>query len=135
MDSAYNNLFRPRELRKIKLIPRVGLLLAITTTAVFAQPKSKMEVVGIIGCLAETDGEWHLTKASKPVPASTIDNELAKTSLGNNDYHLIGTLQEFNPSKHKGHKVRVKGLLTENTTNNRSNLNLTSLKHLTPDCP
>ena len=92
----------------------------------------------IVGCLAEENGRWFLTNATDPItaaglPGSKTDNDPpASTPLGKNRFTLIWTVQEFGVAKHKGHKVRVKGLVIKATPESR--VNLTSLKMLASDC-
>ena len=112
---------------------RIAVALFVFAATSFAQPKEPMKVMGSIGCLVQEEGQWYLTNATEPVLAAEIDQNLDPTASGELRYHLIGTLDEFSAPKHMGHKVRVKGLIIE--AEPEPNLNISSLKHVTPSCP
>jgi hypothetical protein len=87
-----------------------------------------------VGCLMQEGDDWWVINATEPV---TITEEVptepeAETPLGNRRIQLIGTLDEFGVKNHANHKVRVKGLLIESSSEAR--LNLTSLRHMSPNC-
>ncbi len=115
-------------------ISRALALPALLAAAVTALPKSKpMQLMGTVGCLVqEQDDKWFLTDATEPVPAVDIDENLDPTAKGEARFHLIGTLDEFSATKHRGHKVRIKGLPIKAAPESR--INITSLKHISPTC-
>lgn len=104
----------------------------------WAQPgeRNSMQVMATVGCLiqgeGEEDGTWFLTNATQPVPAGEFAEETAAEAKGDHRFPLVGTLEEFSASKHKGHKVRVKGLVNKNGSG--TNINVTSVKHVSPQC-
>ncbi|MBI3261683.1 MAG: hypothetical protein HYZ58_00860 [Acidobacteria bacterium] len=98
---------------------------------------NRMPISQMIGCPAQNpDGTWTLTDATEPVAivakGETKEPE-ATTPLGKRRFRLIGTVEEFSPGAHKGHKVRVKGLVINSSPEAR--VNITSLRHLAPTCP
>lgn len=131
----------------------VAATLAVTLVATMhlvAQPKpaAKIDLVTVTGCLTPGGGEtWRLTSATDPIVASQKAPEPPKDAvIGKNRYRLIGLL-EFNVAAHKGHTVRVKGLLIPVDDGKRPSpgsgrgepveprLNITSLQHVAPTCP
>lgn len=118
----------------------VAIPLAASALAQAQTPASpeRMRAMFVVGCLAEENGKWMLTRAGDPVPVAGVpgsktDNEPAVDApLGKNRFSLIGTVEEFGVTKHKGHKVRVKGLVIKATPDSR--INLTSLKMLGVEC-
>ena len=115
-------------------ISRALVLLGLVAAAATAFPqRQSMQLMGTVGCLVqEEDDKWFLTDATEPVPAVDIDENLDPKTKGDARFHLIGTLEEFSASKHLGHKVRVKGLLIEAEPESR--INISSLKHIAPNC-
>lgn len=117
----------------------VAATLAVTLVATMhlvAQPKpaAKIDLVTVTGCLTPAGGEtWLLTSATDPIVLSQKNPEAAANVplTGKNRYLLIGLL-EFNVPAHKGHTVRVKGLLIPG---DERRINITSLQHVAPTCP
>jgi hypothetical protein len=97
----------------------------------------RMSVMMLVGCLAQEGERWYLTRATEPVAAELPGSKAyaepaADAALGSGRYWLMGTVSEFDVIKHKGHKVRVKGLVLTGDPGPR--VNLTSLRHLAPAC-
>jgi len=95
-------------------------------------------LVEVVGCLAEAPASvWivnHATTAAKTTSASTTAaalKEAAAKPLGNGRYRLLG-VSVFDPARHKGHKVAVKGVLIKDVKESR--LNVTSLQRVSDTC-
>tara|TARA_B100000586_G_scaffold68091_1_gene47413 strand:- start:578 stop:940 length:363 start_codon:yes stop_codon:yes gene_type:complete len=87
-----------------------------------------------VGCVAQEGDQWWVVEATEPLEITEevpVEPEV-DTPLGDRRLRLIGTLEEFGVENHASHKVRVKGLLIESSTETR--LNLTSLRHMSPNC-
>jgi hypothetical protein len=114
-----------------------GALVLLQIALPAAQSRgTRMPISQTVGCLAQNlDGTWTLTDATEPVAVvakgETKEPE-ATTPLGKRRFRLIGTVDEFGPASHKGHKVRIKGLVIDASPEAR--LNITSLRHLSPTC-
>jgi hypothetical protein len=103
-----------------------------------------VRVVQTTGCLitqsaaqsiAQTN-QWTLVHAAEPV-ASNVQassgleiQKAARIPLGGETFHLEG-LSVFNPAKHRGERVAVKGVLV---SGDERGLNVTSMQALAGDC-
>ena len=95
-------------------------------------------MVGMIGCLAQAGNRWVLTDTTEP--QSTKDEAAtsaewqatAARPAGGGTVRLVSA-QGFDPARHQGHQVYVKGLL--NRTPSDSRLNVTALQSLESRCP
>jgi hypothetical protein len=103
-----------------------------------SEPKSdQAPVVELVGCLSQAGADWILAKASEPAVTSTsftTPEEVkaaAEKPLGTRQIRLIGA-SSFDPEGHKGHKMVVKGLLTQRGSDQR--INLTSFQMLSETC-
>ena len=112
---------------------QVVLTMAVLS-GVLVSAAQRMPLMMAIGCVAQEGDQWWLVSATEPVEITEEvppEPEVA-TVLGDGRLRLIGTLDEFGVSNHTGHKVRVKGILIED--NDETRLNLTSIRHMLPDC-
>jgi hypothetical protein len=117
----------------------VGILLAALSSAsaavVGAQPREKVPIVAVAGCLAEQGSDWMLTSATEPEPsianAPPAGQPYKGPTSGNNTFRLIG-VSEFDLPSHKGHTVLVKGLYIKAEPVSR--LNITSVTMLSATC-
>jgi hypothetical protein len=113
-------------------------LLMHAQTPVPPPAHQRTSIMFVVGCLAEENGKWFLNNAGEAfavagLPGSKTDNDpKADAPLGKNRFSLIGNVEEFGPGKHKGQKVRVKGLLIKAQPVSR--VNITSLKMLAAEC-
>ncbi|MBI4476635.1 MAG: hypothetical protein HY654_05645 [Acidobacteria bacterium] len=117
-----------------------GALCLVTVVRIAAaqpEPPRKVPIVVVVGCLGqEVDDTWVVSSAANPIelgskaPSPPSDAEAAKLT-GTSRYRLIGT-SEFSLPGHKGHKVRVEGLLIQAKPMNR--LNITSVRHIADTC-
>lgn len=115
-------------------------LLLLGAALTLAQPApQRIPISTVVGCLTQTtEGTWILTDATEPVaiatkPGSKEAKEPDETApLGKRRFRIIGTLEEFGVSRHKGHKVRIKGMVLTGSPEPR--VNVTSLRHLSPTC-
>jgi hypothetical protein len=103
-----------------------------------SDPKSdQAPVVEVVGCLSQMGAGWILAKASEPAVTSTsftTPEEVkaaAEKPLGTRQIRLIGA-SSFDPEGHKGHKMVLKGLLTQSGSDQR--INLTSFQMLSETC-
>jgi len=91
--------------------------------------KNVSDIVEVDGCLQQSADAWRLTTATDPIasesqPTSSMALKLAEVRrLGTDEYRLVG-INFFNPSRHKGQKVAVKGVLIQTTRA----INVTSLQ-------
>jgi len=112
---------------------QVVLTMAVLS-GVLASAAQRMPLMMTVGCVAQEGDQWWLVSATEPVEITEEvppEPEVA-TVLGDGRFRLIGTLDEFGVNNHAGHKVRVKGILIED--NDETRLNLTSIRHMLPDC-
>jgi hypothetical protein len=124
---------------------------AVTVLATFCDGASAVEqassqprrrdaaIVLVVGCLKNLAGAmWMISNATDPVEtnssATTMATleEAAGRPLGTQTFQLLG-IRFFDPDKHNGHKVAVKGVLIKATPENR--LNVTSLQTVRGTCP
>jgi mono/diheme cytochrome c family protein len=95
-------------------------------------------MVGIVGCLAQAGNRWVLTnttepQASKDDAATSAEGQVAAARpVGGETYRLVSA-QGFDPARHQGHQVYVKGLVNRVPNDNR--LNVTGLQSLASSCP
>jgi hypothetical protein len=101
--------------------------------------KRDAEIVMVVGCLAHRAGAmWIISNATEPIesnsPATTNAalEEAAAGALGTQTFQLLG-IRFFEPERHNGHKVSVKGVLIKATPESR--LNVTSLQTVRATCP
>jgi hypothetical protein len=121
----------------------VGGRLQAQTPAPKPNP-NQLQVVAVVGCLAQDGTNFVLTNASGPIqlPASTdgkaqtgasVTTEKAKSQpVGKERYRLINMLDEFGVAGHKGHRVLAKGLITGDAKERR--INLVSFEMVAPSC-
>jgi hypothetical protein len=123
-----------------------ALFVCAATLASWGQTPAKsgrLDIVAVIGCVAENGDAWTLTNATGSLPeflAVTTDAKVAaattqkakKQSLGQDRYRMIGLLDFFEVAKHKGEKVLVKAIAIGEPRERR--LNLLSISPLTPTC-
>ena len=100
--------------------------------------KGALEIGEVVGCLGPTSGgTWVLSNASEPAKSETQATTSAalkaaeERPLGSQQYRLLG-LSAFNPSRHKGEKVAVKGILLQDSNDLR--INVTSLQMIIAKC-
>jgi hypothetical protein len=100
--------------------------------------QSVLEIAEVVGCLQENPpGNWMLTEAGDPImpetqSTSSVDLKAAQAKpLGHRQYRLLG-VGIFNASSHNTEKVAVKGILIQDSKENR--LNVTSLQMVGPPC-
>jgi hypothetical protein len=100
-----------------------------------AQPKEKVPIVAVAGCLAEQGGDWMLTSATEPEPsianAPPAGQPYKGPTSGKNTFRLIG-VSEFDLPSHRGHSVLVKALFIKAEPVSR--LNITSVTMLSTSC-
>ncbi len=116
------------------------MALVLVATAFAAQPSpEKVPISRVVGCLTQAaDGAWLLTDATEPAvlagkPGSKEAAEPdASAPLGKNRFRIVGTVEEFGASKHRGHKVRVQGMVLSGQGG--LGVNITSLRHLADSC-
>jgi hypothetical protein len=110
-------------------------LVAAIGASLGAQPKEKVPIVAVAGCLAEQGSDWMLTSATEPEPsianAPPAGQPYKGPTTGKNTFRLIG-VSEFDLPTHKGHTVLVKGLLIKAEPVSR--LNITSVTMLSDTC-
>lgn len=101
-------------------------------------PARALSTVQVVGCLAPgRAGKWLLGKASAPAASASqasSSSELAAAgarSLGTARFALLGAAA-FDPQRHIGHRVAVKGVLIEAAGGSR--INVTSLQPLAGSC-
>jgi hypothetical protein len=95
-------------------------------------------MVAMVGCLAQAGNRWVLTDTTEP--QSTKDEAVtsaewqaaAARPAGGATVRLVSA-QGFDPTRHQGHQVYVKGLL--NRTPSDSRLNVTALQTIESNCP
>ena len=117
----------------------VGILLIALSSAGAAvngaQPKEKVPIVAVAGCLTEQGSDWLLTSATEPEPsianAPPAGQPHKGPTSGKNTFRLIG-VSEFDLPSHKGHSVLVKGLLIKAEPVSR--VNITSVTMLATTC-
>ena len=97
-----------------------------------------LDVVEAVGCLEQGSAtNWTLSKASEPLVSTnpgTSSVELKKAAsipLGHQKYQLLG-VNIFNPSRYRGQKLAVKGVLITDAKQYR--LNVTSLQTVSTAC-
>jgi len=100
--------------------------------------ENTVDIVEIVGCLAQRPSNlWMLTNASAPAVTSnqasslTALKEAAAIPLGDLQYRILG-IDVFNPSRHSGQKVALKGALIRDINEDR--LNVTSVQMLATSC-
>ena len=115
-----------------------GLMLALISAGAAgqgAQPKEKVPIVAVAGCLAEQGSDWMLTSATEPEPSIANGPPAGQPykgpTNGKNTFRLIG-VSEFDLPSHKGHTVLVKALLIKAEPVSR--LNITSVTMLAATC-
>jgi hypothetical protein len=111
-------------------------VLPLLALAAQSAPSPKVEIVGVTGCLRESQpNTWTLVAATDPVPSSANAPQPkdvpATPPDGKNEYRLIGVF-EFNMPQHKDHTVVVKGLFIKATPTSR--INVTSVTTATTSC-
>jgi hypothetical protein len=96
------------------------------------------EIAEVVGCRQENPpGNWMLTEAGDPMMSETqstssVDLKAAQAKpLGHRRYRLLG-VGVFNALSHNTEKVAVKGILIQDSKENR--LNVTSLQMVAPPC-
>jgi hypothetical protein len=117
----------------------IGVLLlalsGVDAAVVSAQPKEKVPIVAVAGCLAEQGSDWMLTSATDPEPsianAPPAGQPYKGPTSGKNTFRLIG-VSEFDLPSHKGHSVLVKALFIKAEPVSR--LNITSVTMLSATC-
>jgi hypothetical protein len=100
--------------------------------------KNAYDVVEMVGCLENVSAKtWMLTNVDDPIASKSQATSAAElkaaetTLLGDGRYHLLGA-GVFSPSKHKGNKVAIKGVLIKDAKDSR--INITSLQTIAPTC-
>ena len=94
-------------------------------------------MVEMVGCLAQSNNRWILTRSSEPLatkdlPSSDEDLQAsAARPLGVDEFRLVA-VNGFDPARHNGQKVQVKGLLNRRPNDNR--LNVTALRSVASSC-
>lgn len=110
-------------------------VLAIGVPAWAQAPASKVPIVAVTGCVAESGANWMLTGATDPTPsianAPPAGEAIKGPTSGKNQYRLIG-VGEFDLPSHKGHTVLVKGLLIKASPVSR--VNVTSVTTVSNSC-
>lgn len=95
-------------------------------------------MVGMVGCLAQVGNRWMLTNTTEPQAArddaatSAEGQAAAARPAGGETFRLVSA-QGFDPARHQGHQVFVKGLVNRVPDDNR--LNVTALQSLESRCP
>ncbi len=115
----------------------IGLAIVAATT--MASGQDVVQLVTVVGCLRQDQGElpWMLERATdgtETAAAFTSEDEIERSgteALGALEYRLLG-VGEFGVEPHVGHRVQVKGLKLRYEDEWR--LNVTSFQHLTPSC-
>ena len=113
------------------------LLIALSGTGAVlgAQPKEKVPIVAVAGCLTEQGSDWLLTSATEPEPsianAPPAGQPHKGPTSGKNTFRLIG-VSEFDLPSHKGHSVLVKGLFIKAEPVSR--VNITSVTMVSATC-
>ena len=120
---------------------RVGIgfvaaaLVAAVSAPLGAQPKEKVPIVAVAGCVAMQGSDWMLTSATEPEPsianAPPAGQPYKGPTSGKNSFRLIG-VSEFDLPSHKGHTVLVKGLFIKAEPVSR--VNVTSVTMLSATC-
>jgi hypothetical protein len=116
----------PGVLAGIDILPREG-----------RQPLRSGAFVEVTGCLREAPKEWILDNATEPVAtvlekgSSGNQSPPATFPRGNQTFRLLDAYPS--PVAHKGHPMRVKGLLIRDPTGDR--INVVSLEMLGSQCP
>ncbi len=92
--------------------------------------------VEVVGCFTEGPRPtWWLTRASEPVVASATAPHAAPSAdgkpLGNGTIHLLDAAA-YAPEDHKGHKMRVRGLLIKLADEQR--MTISSFEMVSPTC-
>jgi hypothetical protein len=96
------------------------------------------KLVQVVGCLAQADNVWTLTRTAQPALtkeqlATPVELEDADTKpLGAETFRLI-SVAPFKPDASRGHRVLVKGLVYR-AAPGASRLNVTSLQPLASSC-
>jgi S-disulfanyl-L-cysteine oxidoreductase SoxD len=94
-------------------------------------------MVAMVGCLAQTGNRWVLTHTTEPLaarnePPSGAEVHAASANPITGDTFRLMSAQGFNPTRHQGHQVYVKGLVYRAPDDSR--LNVTALQSLSPRC-
>jgi mono/diheme cytochrome c family protein len=95
-------------------------------------------MVGIAGCLAQDGNRWMLTNVTEPQAArddgaSSAEAQAAAARPASGETVRLVSAQGFDPARHQGHQVYVKGLI--NRMPSESRLNVTALQSLESRCP
>jgi hypothetical protein len=121
----------------------VWVLVVAAVGGVYAQGRQsesksdQVPIVEVVGCLSQTGADWMLANATDPAVSTTVFTTpetlkaAAEKPLGNQQYRLLGT-GPFDPERHRGHKMAVKGLLIKSGSESR--INLTSFQMLAETC-
>jgi hypothetical protein len=121
----------------------VWLLVAAAVGSVRAQGRGPapnpdlLPIVEVVGCLSQIADNWTLANATDPTVSTTsfttpeAVKAAAEKPLGTQQYRLLGT-SPFNPERHKGHKMAVKGILIKSGSDSR--INVTSFQMLVETC-
>lgn len=103
---------------------------------------SRMELVAVVGCVAQNGNQWFVTNATGPLAAPGPDGPTGQTvtvdmaraeDVGTQRYRLIGVVDEYDVPVHEGHRVLARGLLIEDGDETR--LNVTAVLMVEEDCP
>ena len=95
-------------------------------------------MVGMVGCLAQAGNRWVLTDTTEPQSArdeaaTSAEWQAAAAKPAGGDTVRLVSAQGFDPARHQGHQVYVKGLLNRMPSDSR--LNVTALQSLESRCP
>ena len=74
-----------------------------------------------------------ITFRNRDEAATSAEWQAAATRTGGGETFRLVSAQGFDPARHQGHQVYVKGLM--NRTPNDSRLNVTGLQSLASNCP
>jgi hypothetical protein len=107
-----------------------------------AEPKpsgrTPLDIVRVVGCLAPTSSRsWMLTRAGDSAVSEAQATSLEELQLGtapppgSGRYKLLGA-KAFDPMKHAGRQVAVKGVLIHDAAGER--INVTSLQDIASTC-
>jgi hypothetical protein len=122
--------------RKVGIWSAVAVCVVVSAAQPGArQPKEKVPIVAVAGCVAEQGSDWILTNATDPEPsianAPPAGQPYKGPTSGKNSFRLIG-VSEFDLPSHTGHTVLVKGLFIKAEPVSR--LNVTSVTMLSATC-
>ena len=103
-----------------------------------------MELIAVVGCVAQEGTDWFVTNATGPLTGSSPDGSrqtgqfvtidvARQQNAGTLRYRLIGVVDEYGVPEQEGHQVLARGLLIED--DNETRLNVTAVVTVEPVCP